>query len=398
MKILFHFTHKQTFGHTTRSFSFAKALADRGAEVLILQGGVPQPFILNPAGCKVVDIPFPFDNRDSFQSLIKSTASAQRSEFILNTAKNFSPDVFITEFFPFGRLDYTPELIETLRYLSKKGSRIIASIGYPLITDLDKFDNQRFASFKKALFAFFNTFLIHTPPELENKYFEQTIQSSTLSSLYSSLMDKLKKRTVYTGYIFPEKLITGGTTSPPTPSSNTIIVSRGGGSVYPKVIASAIKAQRELEKKFHTTIACGPATSPKEKKFFQTQLKPEDNDRVFLTDYLNNLHDYFHTCRLSISLSGYNTSVQLMRYGTPSIIIPYQSKNLKNLTNDQIARSQLLKEKFSSIILDCHTLTTKSLVTAIKEQLSRPRPDPAPADWFNGADVAARLIVQDTLN
>ena len=399
MRILFHYTHKQTFGHTTRCFSFANALSSRGAEVLILHGGIPQPFIRSPKGCKIVDIPHPFDSRNSFQSHAKPVSAEQRTDFILKTATDFNPDVFITEFFPFGRMDYAPELLPTLRHLRKKGTRIIASIGYPLVANLEHFKDQRFAAFKRALFAFFDTFLIHTPPELETQYFKETIQPTTLSNSYTSIMESLKKRIIYTGYIFPDKMVTGGTPLPATKASNTIIVSRGGGSVYPKLITSAIEAQRHLDGKICTIISCGPATSSKEKAFFQSRLQPQDKGRVFLADYLDNLHDHLRTCRVFVGLCGYNTSVQLMRYGTPSVIIPYQNKlSTIPTNNDQLPRSRLLQEKFSSIVLDCHTMTRQSLATAIKEQLSRPRPAPAPADWFNGADVAAQAVVQDTPN
>lgn len=400
MRILFHYTHKQTLGHTTRSLSFVNALSKRGAEVLVLQGGLPQSYVHFPQNCKIVNIPLPFDSRSSFQSRTKPVSAHQRAHFILKTATEFNPDAFITEFFPFGRQDYMPELLPTLRYMRKKKIRIIASIGYPLVADLDCYEDQKFAALKQALFAFFDTFLIHTPPELETRYFKKTIQPLTLSRLYASIIKSLKKRIIYTGYIFPDKIITGGTQLPPTKISNTIVVSRGGGSVYPKLISSAIEAQRYLDGNISTIIACGPATSSKEMTFFQSCLKPQDKGRVFLASYLDNLHDYLRTCKVSISLCGYNTSVQLMCYGTPSVIIPYKHKKMSAtmLTNDQIARAKLLQEKFSSTVLDYHTITAQSLAEAIKKQITRPRPAPAPADWFNGADVAAQAVIQDTLN
>jgi hypothetical protein len=92
-----------------------------------------------------------------------------------------------------------------------------------------------------------------------------------------------------------------------------------------------------------------------------------------------------------------------MRYGTPSVIVPYQKNLSKNTlantsTNDQIARAQLLKEHFSSIILDYDAMTAQSFADAIKQQISSPRPAPAPSDWFNGADVTARLVLGETVN
>jgi predicted glycosyltransferase len=78
--------------------------------------------------------------------------------------------------------------------------------------------------------------------------------------------------------------------------------------------------------------------------------------------------------------------------------VPYQNSLSKTSTNDQVARAQLLKEKFSSTVLDYNTLTAVSLAQAIKEQMSKPHPTPAPNDWFNGANFAARFIVTSTAN
>lgn len=400
MRILFHYTHKQTLGHTTRSISLAAALRRQGAQLLILQGGVPQPFIRFPEGCQVADVPLPFDTRASFQSNPTPPETNQRAKFILKKAIEFSPDVFITEFFPFGRLAYLPELLPTLRYLRKKGTRIITSIGYPLIIELSRFQDKKFAAISQAVFAFFHTFLIHTPDQLENPYIQKTIHSQILSRSFVEIMEKLGKKTIYTGYIFPEHMLTDGTQLSPEEKtiSNTVIVSRGGGAVYPKLITCAIEACRLLDKKTKMIVACGPATSPEEMAAFESSLKPEDHGRIFLADRLANLDDHLRTCRVSVSLCGYNTSVQLMRYGTPSVIIPYKNNFSAALTNDQVARAQLLKEKFLSTVLDHDTMTPQILADAIKEQMAKSRPAPAPDDWFNGADIAARFIVQGTLS
>lgn len=394
MRVLFHYTHKQTLGHTTRSIALATALCRHKAEVLILQGGVPQPFIRFPKDCRVMDIPLPFDTRTSFQSPVVPVSAAKRAGFILKTAADLNPDVLITEFFPFGRLAYTPELLPTLRYLRKKGTRIMASIGYPLLIDLDRLQDQKFAALHRALFAFFDAFLIHTPEGLETSYIQKTIQSPTLCRLYTTIMKDLKKKIIYTGYVFPEKMITGGTLLPVTKNTaNTIVISRGGGAVYPKLITLAIEAQRYLDKKIRTVIACGPATTDAEMALFKSCFKPKDKARIVLADHLANLDDHLRTCRVSVSLCGYNTSVQLMRYGTPSVIVPYQNSLSQASTNDQVARAQLLKERFSSILLDYNTMTAQSLADAIKKQMASVPPACAPSDWFNGADVAARFIV-----
>lgn len=396
MRVLLHYTHKQTLGHTTRSASLAAALCRRGAEILVLQGGVHQPFIHFPNDCRVMDIPFPFDTRASFEAHAIPTSAGKRAQFILRAAAEFKPDVFVTEFFPFGRLAYMPELLPTLRYLRKKGTRLVSSVGYPLLIDLDRLEDKTFAALHKAVFALYDMFLVHTPDQLETPYIKETIRSPLLASSYAAILENLKKKIIYTGYVFPEPIMTGGTalTKTKTPSK-TIVVSRGGGAVYSKIITTAIEAQRLINDQITTIIACGPATTSDEMAQFESCLTDSDKKRVILASHVDDLGEQLRHCQVSVSLCGYNTSVQLMRYGTPSVVVPYQNTHSKTSTNDQIARAKLLQEKFSNIVLDYNTLTAHSLTDAIQKQISRPRPKPAPADWFNGAEVAARLLAGD---
>lgn len=398
MRVLFHYTHKQTLGHTTRSVSLCNALLHHKADLLILQGGVPQPFIHFPKGARVLDIPSPFDDRRSFQTLPAAVSAAQRAQFILKVAEEFKPDVFVTEFFPFGRMAYMSELLPTLRALRKKGARIIASIGYPFLAELNRLEDQKQMDLQQALFTFYDKFLIHTPKNFENPYIKKCIPLPALAKLYTRVIKDLEKKIVYTGYVCPEKIMTGGDQLPTfKKSTNIIVVSRGGGAVYPKLITAAIDAQRQLDSTYQTIIACGPTTTEAEMKLFKSCIKSQDKNRIHLVSHLDNLDDYLSQCRVSVSLSGYNTSVQLMRHGTPSVIVPYRNTLAKVSTSDQVARAELLQKKFQSTILDYETLTEHSLFDAIKKQISQPRPKAAPLSWFKGADSAAQFIVEGTL-
>ncbi len=146
-------------------------------------------------------------------------------------------------------------------------------------------------------------------------------------------MKGLKKKIIYTGYVFPEKMITGGThIARGKKRRASIVISRGGGAVYPKLITLAIEAQRLLDEKTRTIITCGPATTrlkkwPCSNPVLNLKTKPA----FFWQIIWMNLDDHLRTCRVSVSLCGYNTSVQLMRYGTPSVIVPYQNSSSQNV-------------------------------------------------------------------
>ncbi len=404
MRILFHYTHKQTLGHTTRSISLATAFCRHKSDILILQGGQIQPFIRFPKGAIVKDIPSPFDTRESFQSHVIPHSSSERAKFILRTAAAFKPDVFITEFFPFGRLAYAAELLPTLKFLRKKGTKIISSIGYPLIIDLNKLQDKSFAAIHRAIFALYDAFLIHTPQELENTYIHQSIQSPVLADMYQRIMDDLKDKIKYTGYVFPEQVMVKQKPLPKfDKKAPLIVVSRGGGAVYPNIITCAIEAQRLIKDNIHMIISTGPATTDEEKALFQSCLKPKDLARITLIDQTEHLDQLFQDCKVSISLCGYNTSVQLMRFGTPSILVPYQntlSRNtlLKTTTNDQVARAHLMQERFQAQVIEYDKLNAQTLAQAIRNKLKSPKPKSAPASWFNGAETTARWVLEDKLD
>ena len=142
MKIAVYFNHIESLGHTTRTFKLAEGLKKRinGSEVMVLQGGKPQKFFAKPEGINVFDVPDPFTSRDwchtsSSSKQITMNDMVKRFQFIKGKINEFKPDIFITEFFPFGREIEKYELIPVLNYLKKKTDiKAVSSVGYPLMS------------------------------------------------------------------------------------------------------------------------------------------------------------------------------------------------------------------------------------------------------------------------
>ncbi len=399
-KILIHYTHKETLGHTTRVIAICRALAARyrGKIALhLLQGGTPQDYIKFPRAAQVIHIPYPFDTRASFNGISGPRHTAARARFILDQARRLSPDIFITEFFPFGRLNYTSELLPTLQYLSGTNTRIYASIGYPYLLNLISLREKKFNAMLDQLIGFYNKILIHTPPGLENAYFEKSIASPELKKQYRRFFAGIKQKTVYTGYILPRAVFKDPLAVPALLQRHpgyTVVVSRGGGAVYPKVILNAIQAQAILGCRYRFIIACGPATSAEEQKLFGLYHKKYNTGHVLLFNHIPHLEKLIKTCDVSVSLGGYNTCVQLMQTGTRAIIIPHQHKHAQEATTDQQARSQLMKRHFQSTVIPYADLTPAILAHAIKQKCQMPRPPQAPAAWFDGDTLTTDILMQ----
>ncbi len=400
-KFLIHYSHKETLGHTTRVIAICKALAKRypkTSSLHILQGGAPQDYIRFPDSINVINVPHPFDTRASFAGIRTLRHTAERAAFTLRATQGIMPDIFITEFFPFGRLNYMPELLPTLEYLAKKNIPIYASVGYPHLLNLISIQDPAFKNMLQALFQRYTKILIHTPPELENRYFEKTHTIPALKKAYREFFHSINSKILYTGYVLPSDTFKATTPIPPatTAHEHTVIVSRGGGAVYPKVIINAIQAQAILGNRYRFIIACGPATSAEEQKLFLLFQKKYTAGNILLLNHIAQLNTFLKTCAVSVSLGGYNTSVQLMQAGTRAIIIPHQHKNSKEPSTDQLARSSLMKANFQSTRIYYADLTPGRLARAIEKKCQSPRPAPAPKEWFCGATTSANILMNGT--
>lgn len=402
-KFLIHYSHKETLGHTTRVIAICKALAKRypkTSSLHILQGGAPQDYIRFPDSINVINVPHPFDTRASFAGIRTLRHTAERAAFTLRETQRIIPDIFITEFFPFGRLNYMPELLPTLEYLATRNIPIYASVGYPHLLNLTSIVDPAFKRMLQALFQFYTKILIHTPPEIENRYFERTHTIPAHKEAYRKFFHSINSKIIYTGYVLPSDTFKAITPIPPalTVHKHTVIVSRGGGAVYPKVIINAIQAQAILGNRYRFIIACGPATSEAEQKLFLLLQKKYNTGNILLFNHIAQLTDCLKTCDVSVSLGGYNTSVQLMQAGTRAIIIPHQHNNSKEPSTDQLARSGLMKDNFQSTRIYYADLTPGKLARAIERKCRAPRPTPAPKEWFFGATTSASILMNGTRN
>jgi predicted glycosyltransferase len=169
----------------------------------------------------------------------------------------------------------------------------------------------------------------------------------------------------------------------------TVIVSRGGGAFFPKIIAHAIQAQKILGPDYRFIIAAGPSTSKNEKRLFDALLARSDRTAIFLFDHIPHLGDLFEHADISVSMCGYNTSMQLLTSNIPSVIIP-------NPDNDQQARALWLKQYLKSSVLPYNKMTPRSLARAIRTVSSEPDPKiRMPKGWLNGLATTRKLILSD---
>lgn len=413
-KILIYYSHRQTLGHQSRVSNIAASIFSnypKKARVFLFNAGMPEECIQFPRGTVCYNIPSPFHSKHDFKigkDFIRGDV-ADRTKFMLEHIKKIKPDVFVTEYFPFGRPDLIEELSPVLRILRANGVKILSSLGYPYV-DPFFFIPGKYKTFD-LLAEFYENILIHTPDEFENRFAvrsleqaEQDFQKIGLKDLknsFSDVMSAVKDKILYTGYVVPEEI---RNVSRPAflnkialKDKTFVLVSRGGGVIYPKILTSAILAKKILGDKFIFLIVPGPSSSSAELALFRSLIQKVNEKGLHMRSYIPKMFRYVRFCDISVSMCGYNTSVELLYFRKKSIVVPWQLWKNKNTSyyNDQVSRSYLLKEYLDSKIIPITSISADMIAEGIKEQLAKdlPRPVLKRSD-FDGAYVTAERIMR----
>lgn len=401
LKILIYYTHKESLGHTSRITTLANAFAraaGRRFQVYLLQAGIPQPHIAYDREIEKIDVPYPFYSKAQFKNLPVDIRNMDiRAEFIFEKTKAIMPDILMTEYFPFGRSECFLELSKAFLLLKNLKKKIFATIGYPYIT-LDVIKNtSRFFQYTR----FYDKIFLHTPERFEYPFFIDLVPDEERRKLYESIFTTLREKIIHTGYIFPEyeegltHVQTEKLTAPwKRPGRTRLLVSRGGGTTCPKIIASSILAQKYLDGEYAMLLSCGPATGKKELEFFRELIRKHRIKNTTVVPYLPHFGKYLRACDISISLAGYNTSVQLLRLGKKCIVIPYTVLARSGWINDQTPRSRLLEKYLDARLFDYDGLKSEPLACAIRQLAQSRAPKPLPLDSFQGAANTVKAVLK----
>jgi len=393
MRVAIYYNHLETLGHTTRALSIAEAL-QHNAEILVLQGGINQDFFWD-SKFKVVNLPDPlfdkkwFDKEDKtqkqksrkfFAPAFNIQKTKNRMKFMLHQLLSFNPDVFIVEFFPFGRHLEQFEIIPILEILKRRKTRIVSCVGYPILP----------GKVNKLLeFAeYFDKIYIHCPKDIDLNYIKKYFKNKPdLIQLYEKTFSKLPQ-VEFTGYNLPplpKKSIQEIRAELNLTNEKLILISRGGGAIFDSLIIKGILAEKFLDDNIFLVIIVGPATTDKELEVFQKLAK---NKKIKIIKFTKDFLSYIRAADVHVCMSGYNTSIQNLYFNKRTIIIP---KKDKDTDAEQFYRAEMLKELINANIIELENLTPQLLADEIKKKLNHPKPA-LHKDWFNGAQVTAQLI------
>jgi predicted glycosyltransferase len=379
MKIIQYCQHVLGIGHLFRSLEICRALG--GHDVIMVTGG-PQVDSDLPGHVRQVRLPDLQMNRE-FKGLYSSQKNTtldqvkeQRQTRLFELFKKEEPDVFLVELYPFGRKAFRFELDPVLQAIVAKklpACGVVCSVRDILVEKPDRFKHE--SRVVKTLNGCFDAILVHADPRLAQ--LEETFEQ----------FDKIQIPVIYTGYIAPR----------PKPDAGQqirrqlqigvdeflIIASAGGGNVGAPLLKAVVRAFDQLNtpKPCRLIVFSGPFLEPGDFDDLQQMAGRNVQIERFTPDFLS----YLAAADLSVSMGGYNTTMNILASGVPALVWPFDQNREQRLRAGRLAQAGVLQ------VIEDEDLAPGRLAGRMSRVLTSPRPQPAGFALDGAANTAAWL-------
>ena len=169
----------------------------------------------------------------------------------------------------------------------------------------------------------------------------------------------------------------------PPPRENLIVVSIGGGAVGKEILQAAQQLHASgFEADCQWLLITGPNMAPEDKE----SLAKHNCGNLHVVELADDFIGSLSRARVSVSMAGYNTVMDLLQTETPAVVIPFEAES----ETEQLARSQLLEAKGLLTIVRENALTADTLKAAILQ--ARQQQHQRPAINMLGAQHSADLL------
>jgi len=379
MKVLMYCQYVLGIGHFFRSLEIARAL--KGHEVVLVTGG-PEMEAALPGHVREVRLPgLAMDGEFSGLFATEPSRSVEevkktRLEMLFELFREESPDLFLVELYPFGRGSFRFELepvLEAVRTGGLPACRVVSSLRDILVEKKDPGAYEE--RVLRALNRRFDALLVHADPALVR--LEQTFSRAS----------DIAVPVVYTGFVTarPEpgagerlrrRLGLG-------PSDRLVVASAGGGGVGGRLLEATLAAFDLLpdEPAAHLHLFTGPFMDAAS----YAALAARDGGRARVARFTPDFLPLLAAADLSVSLAGYNTSMNVLAAGVPALLWPFAQNREQRLRAEALARRGAAK------VLEDADLEPKRLAGLMAERLKRPERVTTSID-LDGAVHTARWI------
>lgn len=374
-RVFFYVQHLLGIGHLRRAATLARAMAAGGFDVLLVSGGAP---LDGPAlgGARFHQLP-PLRAADSgLKELVRLDGTplddvfrSCRRRLLLDLFDGESPDILLTEQFPFGRTQLRFELMPLIEAAQDLPSS-------PWIVSSVRDVVRRTASPARieemvATFAAFDALLIHADPALIR--LEQSFAA----------WDAVKGRALYTGFV-ADPAPTRGPLNDGV-GRGEVVVSAGGGAVGAPLLHAAIAARPLTplsDRRWRLLV--GPNMPAAD----QAALAAAATDGIIVEPARDDFSTLLRNAALSISQAGYNTAIETLCHADRAVLVPFGTAR----ETEQADRARFLAERGLVATVPPDGLTPAALAAAVTAAWASPsiRSFP-PIDLRGGPATVAAL-------
>lgn len=364
-KIMFYCQNLMGMGHLVRSAEIIRSLVTEFEVCLIDGGPVVQNFEI-PNSVRTIRIPA-LRVRNRGLEVVDSNLSLEetkeiRKNRLLQIFREFQPDCLITEGYPFSKGKLAFELIPLLEQvkLTRGHTKAVCCVRDIVLSKNYYQDKAKLEIKKRDLMnQYYDMLLVHSDPKIHK--LEENF----------SLTQEINCKINHTGYVAqspPENL-------PPTTEDIVglsskeamILVSIGGGRFGHELIEKVLEASIILEKFLPHKIQIFAGPFMPEEKFLELQTAAANKNNINLRRYTAHLISYMRKASLSISLGGYNTTMNVLRTGVNAMIYP------SNDGNEQRIRTEKLEKLGILDVIRTQDLPTERLAQKIVTSLYKKR-------------------------
>ena len=347
-KVMFYCQHILGMGHLIRSVEIVRGLIPDFQICFVNGGQVIEEFEF-PREIEVINIPAIKTDSEFTEltpvddSLTMSELETIRTKILLETCDRFQPDILIIELFPFGRRRFSFELIPLMEKAKAMGAKIVSSVRDIVVTKQNQQRHEEKVC--RLINKYFDMLLIHGDPNFVKL------------NLSFSRVNDLTCPVHYTGYVvqpLPQPQLIA--------NKPIILVSVGGGRFGHDLLECVAHTAPILKDKIpHYLQVFTGAFSPDE-VLVKLQQITKNLDNITIERYTPNFLNYMQQADLSIGISGYNTTMNILSTGVKAMMMAFQGNNdkeqetrLKKL--DSLGRVKMIQpedlhpEKFAEQII-----------------------------------------------
>jgi predicted glycosyltransferase len=380
VKILHYTQHVLGVGHLFRSLAIDAAL--KPDTVHLVTGG---PKVALSLPDNVRHHPMPALKMDSsFESVQVvdhnadlETIWAQREALLSALHRSLNPDVLLVEMFPFGRKRFARELVPIL---AANRSRVHPALTLCSLRDIlvEKDDQDRFERrVLQWLNPYFDGVLIHADPTLIR--LEQTFART--ADITCPLW--------YTGYVAQGPTVSNKESARAQlhldRDARIILVSAGSGTVGQELLKATLEASILLHRSLphQLLLFTGPHAGNNLRQGLEE--RSSNAPHVHIDEFTARFPDHVLASDLSISMAGYNTTMNLLACGARGLLYPFDQNREQRMRLTALATAGYLD------ILEAEDLIPARLARRM-EQALQGRNTPKQQLLLDGARESAAII------